>query len=835
MKDRYQYLAEHNQFAKLLPVVAFDYEKKVFLLEDGYIGVGIIGDPLPGVTDNLENQLEPILTADYPADSMVSISLISSPNILKHKRSYLGMRGISDNPFVQKQIEEEKGELSQDLTASIKAKAAFMEESTHVPVESNTGLMVRDFKVLITLKVPVQEQPPSEKMMDSLSTANKQILQILKMVGMRNVEELTAKSWVQVMQGLLNWDDEALWRTDNLEVNGPSKTEPLNEQVLDWGNEINVEKDHLKIGDKHVGVMSVHKWPKAMRLDLMTKLIGDVQTGSRGVRDNFMVTLNLHLPNKDSLKRKMERKRQKVLYQAFGPMLKWVPKLADQKYSFDYLFEKLDDGSAPVRAYLEFVVFSDSEEKLKQTTSAMRSLYQEVKFYILGEKAICLPMFLQSLPLCQNYKIANQFSRYKTFASSQAVHLMPIISDWKGSPTPMLQFVSRNGQVMSMDLFDSLTNFNCSIAAKSGAGKSFLVNEIILSYLSQRGNRFWMVDVGRSYEKLCESIGGQFIVFDETAKFSLNPYAMIEEYEDEKSRREHSDMLLAILGAMASPKDQLTELQHARLAQIQSALWAKLGAELTITHIAEACLKDDDQRVRDLGTQLFQFTDKGDYGDFFSNKYPPLEFDNPFVVLELEELKGKKHLQQVVLLTLISRIQYEMYLGSREHRKVFALDEAWDLLSSSEQVARFIESGYRRFRKYNAAAITITQSINDLYNSPAGAAIAENSSNFFLLAQKAEAIESFKKSGRLSFSDGVFDWLKSVHTIPGSYSEIFFYNELGMGIGRLFVERQSQLLYSTKAEDINAIAKYTRMGYGLLDAINAVVEEERGRKLHDAA
>jgi conjugal transfer ATP-binding protein TraC len=106
------------------------------------------------------------------------------------------------------------------------------------------------------------------------------------------------------------------------------------------------------------------------------------------------------------------------------------------------------------------------------------------------------------------------------------------------------------------------------------------------------------------------------------------------------------------------------------------------------------------------------------------------------VVLELEELKGRKHLQQVILLQLIFQIQQAMYLGERGRQKLVLIDEAWDLLTQGD-VATFIEHGYRRFRKYNGAAITVTQSLADLYANPTGRAIADNSAHTLLLAQPA--------------------------------------------------------------------------------------------------
>ena len=292
-------------------------------------------------------------------------------------------------------------------------------------------------------------------------------------------------------------------------------------------------------------------------------------------------------------------------------------------------------------------------------------------------------------------------------------------------------------------------------------------------------------------------------------------------------------MVVALLGAMASPGGTLEEVQIAKMSEVLNKLWFKYKQKLTVTIFATALKDHKDPRVNDVGEQMYQFTDSGAYGRFFSDKYPPVEFDNDFIVLELEELKGRKHLQQVVLLQLIAQIQQEMYLGVRDRRKLVIIDEAWDLLTGGS-VTKFVETGYRRFRKYSGAALTVTQSVNDLYSNDSGRAIAENSSGMFLLAQKAETLDSLKASKRLSFPDGVYELIKTVHTLPGQYSEIFFYTELGGGIGRLYVNEFCQLLYSTKAEDVHSIKNYQDRGMDIGEAIQHVIQE-RSIGHHDAA
>jgi conjugal transfer ATP-binding protein TraC len=195
-------------------------------------------------------------------------------------------------------------------------------------------------------------------------------------------------------------------------------------------------------------------------------------------------------------------------------------------------------------------------------------------------------------------------------------------------------------------------------------------------------------------------------------------------------------------------------------------------------------------------------------------------------------LKGKPHLQVIVLLQLIYQITQDLYLGDRSIPKLILVDESWDLFNKGD-VAAFMISAYRRARKYGGAIGIITQSISDLYaNETVGLPMLENSAWLILLAQKGESIDFMEKAGRLSLNSAGFRLLKTVQTVRGRYSEIFLYTStyngaVAAGIGRLIVSRFSQLLYSTDARDLTAINKYRSRGMSLPDAIQAVVQEEQ--------
>ncbi len=799
LKTQYSQQIQRNTLQQLIPVQSYDDESRFFYLEDGHLGWGYISSPLQSGDDSVIQRMNVLFSFDYPPDSFIQVLLIGSQDIQPKLRAIENIRKTK-NP---------------ELKQSLRNRVKMLDAATTRPIDPNAVAYIREFKIVFTVKIPLKDKKglPTEDDMKRGNELKLSFEQTLKSAGLRLVP-MDAESYLRHIGQLLHWKPSADWRGGEPCYDA---TLPINGQISEHDDRIEVNKNSVLLGDKWLRILSPSRLPKTMSLQNMRRLIGDPMNGVRGIHGNFYISLNIHIPDSSKEKQKAEKERATINYQAFGPMMKFNPKLALKKESADLLYESTNDGDRVVRAMLSIGLFEDNMERSEARLTEARAYLSEIGWNMKEDKYIVLPMLVNALPFCVDPLAVEFLQRYKRMGSKHCIEFMPILADWAGTGTPQMTFVSRSGQLMNMSIFESHTNYNTCIVAASGSGKSFLTNDIITSHLSS-GAKCWVIDVGRSYEKLCNTIGGDFVEFGENSQICLNPFQIIDNYAEE------SDMLVGIIISMASMDDRLTDLQQARLRAVLKELWDEHGKALIIDQVAEKLRNDTDSRVIDMGDQLYAFTSKGEYGRFF-NGTNNVSFDNPFTCLELEELKGRSHLQQVVLLILIYQIQQSMYLGDRDQCKLLFIDEAWDLLSKGN-IAKFIETGYRRFRKYNGAAITITQSLNDLYSSPSGVAIAENSANLYLLYQKPETIETIKRENRLMIGEGGFEYLKSVHTVTGHYSEIFFRTDYGLGVGRLIVDPYTKLLYSTHPNDIKKIAAKTRLGMSTADAIETILAEE---------
>lgn len=121
----------------------------------------------------------------------------------------------------------------------------------------------------------------------------------------------------------------------------------------------------------------------------------------------------------------------------------------------------------------------------------------------------------------------------------------------------------------------------------------------------------------------------------------------------------------------------------------------------------------------------------------------------------------------------------------------------------------------------------ITQSIADLYNSPSGEAIAKNSQTNVILSQLPQAIEQIRNDKSLVLSEYGYDMLTTIKTVKGQYSELYFLTPMGEGVGRLIVDRFTQILYSTDPNEKSAVRSLVAKGYSTSEAIKEIIKNEQ--------
>lgn len=804
--------ARRNVPWRHLQARAIDPETNTIFLasEEGeyHLGGCWVGSPLGGADSGTIEKIRSAMSIPLPHNSFVQLGLFSLPDIDWALNGYLESK--ETNPY----------ELFREYAAR---RADFVKSGIEKPLVRRSGVLMNSQLMIVTIKVPVQGSPESQELQEFSELSDK-FGEGMLAAGLR-LERLGVDGYLRLMRQINNVFEKANGEYDEFA--------PLREQVYAPGDSVSVMADKLRFHDKYSAkFLSVKNYPKRASLAIMNGVIGDPQGLSNQITDPFLLMLTLRYPDQVKKASQVKAKAAIINHQVFGPTSHLIPILQYKKQGFDTLIHEMEGkGAMLCEMNLTLAVFSKDERKLSKIVSGLQTYYSAMSLEVREDKRILWPLWNSMLPLNTTENGIRGLYRFRTMAISHAVQFCPIIGEWGGTGISGSSiFVTPRGQPAIFDLYHSSTNYNAILFAESGAGKSFATQGLLMDLMAE-GARAWAIDVGRSYKKLCASVpSGQFIEFPEESGLCLNPFTHIEDIDEEM------DLLKAMISKMAAPNDGLDDFRLAVIEEAVKGVWSRYGNNSDINAIAEWCTGQSDNRIQDIGRQLFPFTSHGSFGRWFNGENN-LQFNAQFVVLELEELKNKPHLQQVVLLQLIAKINREMYLakrkdGGKRTKKVLIIDEAWSLLDDPV-MAKAMESGFRRARKEEGAFVVVTQSLADFFQSPNGRAMFTNAAHQIIMQQKSESVDMAIREGFLKI-DGYGAWrLRSIHTVPGEYSEMMIRRDGEYGVVRYVTDRFTQVLFSTKGAERDDILRAIERGESVVSAIDQfIADESSSRTVH---
>ncbi len=301
-----------------------------------------------------------------------------------------------------------------------------------------------------------------------------------------------------------------------------------------------------------------------------------------------------------------------------------------------------------------------------------------------------------------------------------------------------------DGSLIIFDRF-TLENANAVVLGKSGGGKSFFVKLESLRLLMM-GVDVIIVDPENEYEKLCSSMGGEFVVFSTSSKNKINPFdlATADPEPDELSNKilDLHALMKVIMGDLTPSQDALLDralvltyrekniTQDPETFKNEPPLLEDLYKVLTGMETPEA---------KELADRLEKFV-RGSAAGIF-NQQSNFDIKNPFTVFGIRDLE--ENLRPVAMYVVLDYIWNRI---RKEHKKrVLIVDEAWYLIKQKDSGA-YLHAFAKRARKYLLGLTTITQDVEDFLSTDEGKAIITNSSLQIILKQSTAAVEKITET-----------------------------------------------------------------------------------------
>ena len=515
----------------------------------------------------------------------------------------------------------------------------------------------------------------------------------------------------------------------------------------------------------------------------------------------------------------------------------------------EFLNEGLVQNRQAVKASFNVLVWDTDPlvlEKIKSmVSSAMSSIDAVCKKETIGAPQI----FWAGIP-----GNAGDFPMNDTFDTflEQGTCFFNMETSYQSSLSPIgIRLGDRiTGKPVMVDLSDEpmkqgiCTNRNKFILGPSGSGKSFFTNHMLRSYF-QHGAHIVLVDIGHSYKRLCELLGGYYFTFTENKPISFNPFFIPPEETLDLSKKES---LKTMLLALWKKEDELySRSEYVALSNIISGYYSYLQEHKNVfagfnsfyefsQQVYWPILQSEKIMKSDFDMHNFLFVLRpyyrgGEY-DYLLNATENLDLlHTQFIVFELDNIQ-----QNPILFPIVTIMIMEVFINKlfklEGVRKMILIEEAWKALMK-DGFAHYLKYLFKTIRRYYGEAIVVTQEIDDIISSPiVKETIIYNSDCKILLDQRKFQNKFNQVQELLGLSDKEKDLVLSVNKANDpqeNYKEVFI--SLGGRLSKVYrvqVSLEEMYTYTTEQTEKVLLDAYLKKYDGnVVRAINSIAQDTR--------
>lgn len=412
--------------------------------------------------------------------------------------------------------------------------------------------------------------------------------------------------------------------------------------------------------------------------------------------------------------------------------------------------------------------------------------------------------------------------RARKIKTNNLADFLPLYGPREGDKDPVVIFRNRLNGLVSFNPFDpSLPNYNALVTGSSGAGKSFLNNCILMQELA-RNLRVFIIDIGGSYKKLTQALGGQYLEVDLSDKYKLNPFDLPDPKQEPSNQKLKS--LLAIIESMVAENNdsKLPKLDRVLLEKAIIEVYEEkrqLGEVPILSDLVEKLKNSEEPTLVSMAKMLFTWTGNRPFGKLLDGP-GSLRTDAGICTFDLKGLSSYPDLQSVMILILTDFILSQVETD-KVNKKRIILDEAWELLKS-QAAANFMEYCARTLRKSGSGITFITQGVEEIVASPIGSAILNNTATKFVMLQRGD---SAILQRALKLNDQELSLIASLEQKKGKYSEGFMIEGDHRQVVRVYPSSLEYWLSTSDSSDNRYLGELMEKGLDLEAALERASEE----------
>ncbi|MBX3023009.1 MAG: ATP-binding protein [Bdellovibrionales bacterium] len=386
--------------------------------------------------------------------------------------------------------------------------------------------------------------------------------------------------------------------------------------------------------------------------------------------------------------------------------------------------------------------------------------------------------------------------RRHTVLGSNAVHFLPFFRPSKGDRRAVASFQTRGTGLYAIDPVDSrLANYNWLVSGTSGSGKSFFVNSLLAQSSSIDPNIF-IVDIGGSYNKLTQFLGGRVMSLEPGQGFELSPFflAKSSDSKEERLRRQH---VFQIFLEMTRVDGQLPaiEVRHLLSEELRALFELDRLPDRPISAVVQSLAKKSSREAQRLSLLLQPWAGQGFFAQFLDNDRV-LTSNDRVLTFDLKGLTEFEDLSRVVQLVVCASLWARIrHLGGEKFSWIVLDEVAFSLLKTQPQ---FVDELVSTLRKYFAGAVVVVQDLEKVTSNLAGSSILQNTQSKAILQQRGDP-RNYSEALSLQAVDR---WaIESLRRKKGSFSDVFLIRDSDRTVVRHVPSELEYWLSTTAPED----------------------------------
>ena len=553
---------------------------------------------------------------------------------------------------------------------------------------------------------------------------------------------------------------------------------------------VQIEFNHLKLGNKFVRTMFVFTYPRFIYANWLSPIINLDYTMDISM---FIYPIDTRTIMENLRKKVGQMESSMVMSQEKGQVrdIKLETALEDAEEMRD----KLSKGIEKFFQFaLYFTIYADSLEELEIMTKSIETTLGGKLIYTKQANLQMEQGLNSTLP-----QATDQLMVTRNMDTSSLSTTFPFTS---------MELTQNNGIFYGINLhnnglviFDrfSLENANSVVFATAGAGKSFAVKIEALRSL-MLGTDIIIIDPENEYERLCEAVGGSYLRLSLKSKYRINPFDLpqvtdkIEEEQDvlRSNIIMLSGLIKVMLGSLSPQEESILDRALVEVYALKDI------TQDPKTHKNPPPLMEDLEAVLEnmkgaesMVARLSKFT-KGTFAGLF-NEPTNVNLENRFMVFSLRDMEDQ--LRPIAMYMVMGFIWNN--IKNNRKKRLLIIDEAW-LLMQHEDSAKFVYSLAKRGRKYYLGLTTISQDVEDFLGSQYGKAVVTNSAMQILLKQSPASVDLIVHTFKLT--QGERDFLLKANVGEG----IFFAGQNHVAI-RIYASFQEEQLITTNPAEVARI------------------------------